>query len=287
MGTISHALLALTGTSVLSLVRTATVWADEGHEHAEAAPGSPVSLIFLISLLAGPSRVPIYLIREEWRVVSLKAWFVGLTSKGTMAKLTLTQALEAVGLGLVVNFVNVLFVTRYGASTVFVGNLFAFSTVAVALCTLFTPALVKRLGQVRTLVGIQLAGLPFLLLMVVSPHRWLAGAGYLLREVFTGIGAGPTGGMGSPIERLFPMEIVQQHERGTTNGLMHAFLEFPMSIGAAIAGPMMVRGEWSQIYLLAAAWFAASSLTFLCFFLPVETRMRLTASAGRVPASRG
>jgi MFS family permease len=141
--------------------------------------------------------------------------------------------------------------------------------------------LVKRLGQVRTLVGIQVTGLPFLTLMGISPNQWFAGAGYILREVFTGIGAGPTGGMGAPVERLFPMEIVKQHERGTTNGLMHAFLEFPMSIGASIAGPMMVRREWSQIYLLAGAWFAASYLTFLCFFLPVETGLRRTAAVRR------
>lgn len=226
------------------------------------------------------SMVPIYLIKEEWHVVSLKAWFTGLTSQGIMARLTLTQGLEAVGLGLVVTFFNVMFVSKYGASTMFVGNLFAISTVVVAGFTLFTPLLVKRLGQVRTLVGIQFTGLPFLMLMVVAPNWWFSGAGYMLRETFTGIGAGPTGGMGSPIERLFPMEIVKQHERGTTNGLMHAFLEFPMSIGAWIAGPMMVRGEWSLIYLLAGAWFAASYLTFLYFFQPVEARMRAAAPAG-------
>ena len=236
------------------------------------------ALVFVIPVGIA-SMVPIYLIKEHWRAISLKDWFTGLTSRGNMAKLSLTQGLEAVGLGLVVTFFNVMFVTRYGASTMFVGNLFALATMVVAVFTLFTPLLVKRFGQVKTLVGIQFAGIPFLMLMVFAPIRWLSGVGYMLRETFTGIGAGPSGGMGSPVERLFPMEIVKQHERGTTNGLMHAFLEFPMSIGAWIAGPMMIRGEWDQIYLLAGAWFVASYLAFLFFFLPVEARMRRAGDA--------
>lgn len=245
----------------------------------DSATALRAALVFIIPVGIA-SMVPIYLIKEEWRVVSLRAWVTGLTSRGIMAKLTLTQGLEAVGLGLVVTFFNVMFVSKYGATTVFVGNLFAITTVVVAGFTLFTPLLVKRLGKVRTLVGIQLTGLPFLMLMVAAPNRWFSGAGYMLRETFTGIGAGPSGGMGSPIERLFPMEIVKQHERGTTNGLMHAFLEFPMSIGAWIAGPLMLEGDWPLIYLLAGAWFAASYVTFLFFFQPVEAKMLAAVPAG-------
>ncbi|MFQ5826895.1 MAG: MFS transporter, partial [Dehalococcoidia bacterium] len=195
----------------------------------------------------------------------------------TMAKRATTQVLAAVGLGFVVPFFTVMFVTKYHATTADVGNLFAISTVGVALLTLFTPLIVNRLGMVRGMVSIQMIGIPFLLIMAHSPSFWFAGGFFLLREAFSGIGAGPSGGMASPVERLFPMQIVKQHERGTTNGIMHAFLEFPMSVGAFFAGPMMVRGDWGQIYLIAAFWFASSFLTFYYFFNRVEARFPLVA----------
>ncbi|MBI2866374.1 MAG: MFS transporter [Chloroflexi bacterium] len=237
----------------------------------------------MVSLpLALASMVPIFLIKEEWQVISLRRWYQGLTSRGTIAKLTLTQALEAVGLGLVVTFFNVYFSTRYGASSVFIGSMFSLTTVVTAVATLFTPLLVKRMGMVKGLVGIQLAGLPFLMLVAFSPNMWLAGAGYMFRATFTGASVGPGGGMGAPIEHLWPMEVVKPNERGTTSGLMHSFLEFPMALGAAIAGPMMVRGEWTQIYALAGIWFAASYLSYFLFFQPIETRLR--AAAAQAPA---
>jgi len=243
---------------------------------AESAAALRAALVFIIP--AGiATMVPIYLIKERWRVVSIRSWFAGLENQRTMAKLATTQLLEAVALGFVVSFFNVMFVTKYGASTADVGNLFAIATVGVAGLTLFTPLVVNRLGMVRGMVTIQMMGIPFLLLMVHAPNFWFAGGFFLLREAFSGIGAGPTGGMASPVERLFPMQIVKQHERGTTNGIMHAFLEFPMSVGAFFAGPMMARAEWSQIYYIAALWFAASFLTFYFFFNRVEARLRLAA----------
>lgn len=228
--------------------------------------------------LALVSMLPIYVIREQWQPISLRKWYRGLTSKGTIAKLTLTQGLEAVGLGLVVTFFNIFFATKFGASSVFIGNMFALTTVITAVATLFTPLVVKRMGMVKGLVGIQLAGLPFLFLMALSPNMWLSGAGYMFRATFTGASIGPGGGMGAPIEHLWPMEVVKPHERGTTNGLMHAFLEFPISIGAAMAGPLMARGEWVQVYFLAGAWFAASYVSYLIFFQPMEARRRLAAT---------
>ncbi len=236
-------------------------------------------------VLGALSMVPIYLIREQWQSISIKSWFAGLTNRGTMVKLTLTQGIEAVALGMVVTFFNVMFATRFGASTPFIGTLFATTTMVIAGFTLFTPLLVKHLGQVRALTGIQLTGLPFLLAIVSAPNAMFAGGAYIMRQTFAGAGAAGTGGMGAPIERLWPMLVVNQHERGTTAGLMHSFQEFPMAIGAAMAGPMMERGQWSQIYLIAAGWFAASFLAFYFFFRPMEVRMARTAAAAVVGGS--
>jgi len=67
------------------------------------------------------------------------------------------------------------------------------------------------------------------------------------------------------------MEIVKDRERGTTNGVMHAFSEFPMGVGAWIAGPFMAAGNWAMPYYLAGAVYALTFVAFYLYFARVET----------------
>jgi predicted MFS family arabinose efflux permease len=75
------------------------------------------------------------------------------------------------------------------------------------------------------------------------------------------------------------MEVVKERERGTTNGIMHAFSEFPMGVGAWIAGPFMASGTWSMPYYLAAAVYALAFVTFLAYFSRVESARALAAQS--------
>lgn len=216
------------------------------------------------------SLIPIYLIREKWQRQSIKAWIENLQSRAIIGMLALTTSIEGAALGFTIPFFNLLFVDKYRASSAEIGIIFSLGAAITALSTLIAPVFVKRLGRVKTIFFIQAMGIPFLILLALSANLWLAGILYILRGIFSGSAAGPGGGMAIPIIHLFPMEIVNKNERGTTNGIIHAMSEFPMAIGAFIAGPMMERGEWPQVYFVAGLIFFVSFLLFLFYFSRVE-----------------
>ena len=121
-------------------------------------------------------------------------------------------------------------------------------------------------------------GIPFLLLIALAPGVVTAGVAYVLTIVFIG-GAFPNKSLTDPIYSLFSMEVVKDRERGTTNGIMHAFSEFPMGLGAWIAGPFMASGNWTMPYYLAGAVYALGFLTFFAYFSRVESARTFAAES--------
>src|SRR5207249_3758422 len=105
--------------------------------------------------------------------------------------------------------------------------------------------------------------------IALAPGVVTAGVAYLLTIVFIG-GAFPNKSLTDPIYSPFSMEVVKDRERGTTNGIMHAFSEFPMGVGAWIAGPFMASGNWTMPYCLARAVYTLAFLTFYAYFSRVE-----------------
>jgi predicted MFS family arabinose efflux permease len=68
------------------------------------------------------------------------------------------------------------------------------------------------------------------------------------------------------------MEVVKERERGTTNGIMHAFVEFPMGIGAALAGPFMAAGDWQTAYAIGGAIFGLAFILYYFYFVRIDGR---------------
>jgi predicted MFS family arabinose efflux permease len=147
-------------------------------------------------------------------------------------------------------------------STTTIGVTFGVGSILTAFATLLAPLVVRRLGRIRTVAFLKLLGVPFLVLIALAPGIVTAGIAYVLAIILIG-GAFPNRALSDPIYSLFSMEVVKERERGTTNGIMHALSEFPMGVGAWIAGPFMVAGNWPMPYYLAGTMYM---MTFLCFY---------------------
>ncbi len=52
---------------------------------------------------------------------------------------------------------------------------------------------------------------------------------------------------------------------------MHAFSEFPMGVGAWIAGPFMAAGNWTVPYYLAGLVYALAFCGFYGYFVRFES----------------
>ena len=175
-------------------------------------------------------------------------------------------------------FFAVFFAHELHASTTAIGVIFGAGSIVTAFATLLSPVVVRRLGRVRTVAYLKFLGVPFLILIALAPGVVTAGVAYLLTIVFIG-GAFPNKSLTDPIYSLFSMEVVKDRERGTTNGIMHAFSEFPMGVGAWIAGPFMASGNWTMPYCLAGAIYALAFLTFYAYFSRVESARALAAES--------
>lgn len=198
--------------------------------------------------------------------------------------LALTEGLIGLGLGFSAPFFNVFFDQRVHATTAQIGLIFALGSILTAIVTLFVPILVRRLGRVRTVAFIKLLGIPSLIFLGMSHDVLLAGMFYVITMLLIG-GPFPNKGISDPVYTLFAMEVVKERERGTTNGIMHAFVEFPMGIGAALAGPLMAAGDWETAYVIAGAIFAIAFILYYLYFIKIEVREPATTSSSHVPST--
>jgi MFS family permease len=215
------------------------------------------------------SAIPIYLIKEEWRPINIRRWVKDIENYPRIGMLAITEGLIGFGLGFSAPFFNLFFEQHLRATTLQIGVIFAAASVLTAVATVFIPYLVGRLGRVRTVTLVKLLGLPALILLGMSHDIVWAGVFYILAILFIG-GPYPNKGISDPIYTLFAMEVVKERERGTTNGIMHAFVEFPMGIGAGLAGPFMAVGDWQSAYMLGGAIFGLAFVLYYCYFARLD-----------------
>ena len=236
----------------------------------ESAWARRAALACALPVMLG-SMIPIYLIREEWRPIDIRGWVKGIENYGRIGMLALTEGLVGFALGFSAPFFNIFFDQNLQASTAQIGLIFALGSIMTAVATLFVPILVHRLGRVRTVTLVKLLGIPSLIFLGMAHNIIWAGALYILTILFIG-GAFPNKGISDPIYTLFAMEVVKERERGTTNGIMHAFVEFPMGIGAALAGPFMAAGDWQTPYAIGGGIFAAAFILYYLYFARIDVR---------------
>ncbi|HEV8641418.1 MAG TPA: MFS transporter [Methylomirabilota bacterium] len=237
-----------------------------GTEHAGALRASLFCVLPVMLL----SALPIYLIDERWQPIDIRRWWKSLESYGSIGMLALTEGGAGLALGMTAPFFNVFFARQLHASTAAIGVIFGVGSILTAFATLLAPLVVRRLGRVRTVAFLKFLGAPFLVLMGLAPGLVTAGILYVLAIILIG-GVFPNKALTDPVYSLFSMEAVKERERGTTNGIMHAFSEFPMGVGAWIAGPFMAAGNWALPYYLAGAVYGLAFLAFYAYFSRFES----------------
>ncbi len=240
------------------------------HVSPESAPALRGALLCAVPIMLC-SVIPIYLIREEWKPIDIRRWVKGIESYGRIGMLAMTEGLVGFAMGFSAPFYNLFFDQHLNATTTQIGMIFAVGSIASALLTLFTPLIVQRWGRVRTVTLVKLLGIPALVLLGMSQNILWAGVLYVITILLVG-GPYPNKGISDPVYSLFAMEVVKERERGTTNGIMHAFVEFPMGIGAGLAGPLMAMGDWQSAYLIGGGVLATAFVLYYLYFVRYDSR---------------
>src|SRR5699024_5849598 len=113
--------------------------------------------------------------------------------------------------GLVIPYLNLYFADRFDASTSVIGIIIALGQGATAVAMFIGPMVVKRLGEVRAVVILQLLSLPFLLLTAFTTNLLLASIGFLFRQALMNAG--------NPIQSSLMMAKVDDSMKGLANSV--------------------------------------------------------------------
>jgi MFS family permease len=131
-----------------------------------------------------------------------------------------------VGAGLVIPYLNLYFSDRFAASNTTIGLIISLGQAATAIAMIIGPLVVKKLGEVRAVVVLQLLSLPFLLLTAYTENIWLAAIGFLFRQALMNAG--------NPIQTSLMMSKVDDSMKGLANSVN----QMVFNLGWALMGPV-------------------------------------------------
>lgn len=162
----------------------------------------------------------------------------------SMLKLSVTNALNGLAVGLTGPLIAYWFAVRYGASPAAIGSLMAISFVATGFSNLATGRVSARFGVVRSIVCIRVLGVVMLVLMPLMGTFFWASAFYFIRSLFN------RGSVGA--RQAVSVSLTRDSRRGLASSLNNASMRFPASIGPTIAGYLMDEGNLSLPFFIGA-----------------------------------
>ena len=176
--------------------------------------------------------IPIFRIKENRLNSNGKASFSKITylknrdQFKVILKFTIAAMIIGLGSGLVIPYLNLYFRDRFDASNSSIGIVVSLGQLATAIAMLIGPAIVKRIGEVRSVVFLQLSSIPFLLLTGFTNIYFLAATGFLIRQALMNAG--------NPIQQSLMMSKIDDNMKGLAN----SFSAMVFQLGWAVMGPV-------------------------------------------------
>lgn len=158
------------------------------------------------------------------------------------------------GAGMVIPYFNVFLTRKLGVESDLVGLILSLSQGATAVAGLIAPILARRYGTVATVVGTQLASIPFLLLIALPPNVYLVSFALFMRSALMN--------MSNPVASGFSMEIVDAEKRGKMSSLMRIADNVTRSASAVVAGYVMANWSYEVPYFFTAILYVLASVIY-------------------------
>lgn len=177
------------------------------------------------------------------------------------------QLLIGFGSGLVIPYLNLYFADRFAASNSIIGLIISLGQAATAVAMFIGPLVVKKVGEVRAVVYLQLSSLPFLLLTAYTENLLLASIGFLFRQALMNAG--------NPIQASLMMSKVDDSVKGLANSINQMVFQ----LGWALMGPVstsivMLNGAYwgyAHVFTITAGLYLVGSLYFLIVFRSLKS----------------
>jgi len=224
-----------------------------------------IGAIFFFSAL-----IPMLKIREERKIEtrtvqdrSIKKLFkTHRTGIKIILLFAVAQIIIGFGSGLVIPYLNLYFVDRFEISHTLVGLILSSGQAMTAIALMIGPAVVRKVGEVKAVVFLQLLSIPFLLLTAFTETLWIAVFGFLFRQALMNAG--------NPIQMSLMMRSVDDSIKGLANSVGQTVFQ----LGWAVMGPVsttivMVHGAYSGyaiVFSITASLYVIGTIYFFLVF---------------------
>ncbi len=182
----------------------------------------------------------------------------------TIFKFMIPVGVIGFGAGFIVPLFNLFFRLKFVATDEQIGLMSALSNVTLGIGTIAAPALVRKIGKVRSVALCEFLSMPFIMLTTLAPNLPFAATAYVTRNALMN--------MAGPINMMFQMEMVSETERATTNGFMVMADNIPRAVTASISGVMMTGNDFFTPFLFTTATYLVASSLYYAFFRRAESR---------------
>ena len=191
-------------------------------------------LLFMTGLLVVGLATVWFLTDDRPRIGAIRPADVGpgrsrfglvVRDRRRFARLLLPGFLISIGAGQVIPFLNLFIQRKFGLDLTSLNAVFALTSLGTLAAILAQPRLAKRYGQVTSVVIVQAASIPLLLVLGFSPILWTVIAAITVRNALMNAG--------NPIFTAFAMEQVTSAERATLSAAMSVVWQAGWVIGGA------------------------------------------------------
>jgi MFS family permease len=226
-----------------------------------------------VSLLA---LIPAFLLKEKRKIKPTtktsfnikKAIQTNKKSLKIIGLFAIAQMMIGFGAGLVIPYLNVYFSDRFDASNTSIGIVVSLGQAATAIAMFIGPMIVRRFGEVKSVVFLQLSSIPFLLITGFTTNFYLASTGFLFRQALMNAG--------NPIQMSIMMEKVEDSMKGLANSVG----QMVFMLGWAIMGPVSTAivaaygSYWGYAYVfsITATLYVVGSVYFYLVFSPKKKK---------------
>jgi MFS family permease len=192
------------------------------------------------------------------------------------AKLLLPGFLIALGAGQVIPFLNLYVQGRFQLELSEVNAVFAVTAFGTMLAILLQPALARRYGKIGSVVIVQAASIPFLVVLGFAPLVWLVIIAMAVRNSLMNAG--------NPILNAFVMEQVAPRERATIAAAMSLLWSLGWVIAAlyysAVQANLGFDAGYTVNFITIIVLYTTATALYWVWFRHAERADRQAAGTG-------
>ena len=196
---------------------------------------------------------------------------VFVRDRGRFVRLVLPGLLISIGAGQVIPFLNIFIQRKFGLDLTSLNAVFAFTSLGTVAAVLAQPTLARRFGQITSVVIVQAASLPFLVVLGFSPILWTVILAMAVRNSLMNAG--------NPIFSAFAMEHVEPAERATLSAAISVSWQIGWVVGgtwyAALQAVLGFDGGYAVNFVTIIVLYTIATSLYWIWFRRAD-RARLT-----------